>query len=158
MEHVTYKGGLMTERIQQLRNYICGRKQKVFRRNAEWKLAENFQQQGFSPLERSAAAFEAVLKAETPAFIPRARLAFLRTVADLPELYTPAEQEAMRAEFSFCEKGVPFNYLTRNFIFLLSAHKNNAAGAKSIVISNLAVPLISCKSVFIIISPFSLWV
>ncbi len=99
----------MTDRIAQLRQFVTGRRHHPWRRRIDWRLAETFAASGASPLERVSAALEAVLTAETPVFVPGERIAFTRTVANLPELYTETEWQAMRAARSFAEKGVVFN-------------------------------------------------
>lgn len=99
----------MTGRIAQLRQFVTGRRHHLWRRRIDWRLAEAFAASGASPLERVSAALEAVLAAETPVFVPGERIAFTRTVANLPELYTKMEWQAMRAARSFAEKGVVFN-------------------------------------------------
>ena len=50
-----------------------------------------------------------MLAAEQPAFLPGERIAFIRTVKQIPDLYTPAEMEALRSEAFYAEKGYVFN-------------------------------------------------
>jgi formate C-acetyltransferase len=42
-------------------------------------------------------------------FLPGERIAFLRTVKQIPDLYTPAEMEALRGTAFYAEKGCVFN-------------------------------------------------
>ncbi|MBQ9776691.1 MAG: pyruvate formate-lyase [Lentisphaeria bacterium] len=100
----------MTERIAVLREYISNGRHRSCRREVHWSLAEMFAAEKTSPVKRTAAALCAVLKEETPCFIPGSRIAFMRTVANLPELYTAEEVEALKKQFSYSEKGVPFNF------------------------------------------------
>ena len=53
---------------------------------------------------------EKVLAAETPCFLPEERIAGLRTVANLPALFTEEEWSVLRREHSFSEQGMPFNF------------------------------------------------
>lgn len=110
MEHVQSKGGMMNGRIKNLREYILDGKHRNCRRTVDWHLAEDFAAAGFTPLERSVRALEHVLAAECPAFIPESRIVFMRTVANLPDLYTAEEMTELRKKYTFCEKGVPFNF------------------------------------------------
>ena len=66
-------------------------------------------------MARARIGLEEMLKAETPAFMDGERLAFLRTVKQIPDLHTDEEMAARRAAgTAFGEKGVVFN-LTADF-------------------------------------------
>mgnify|MGYP000845345935 FL=1 len=99
----------MTPRIERLKRHLQEHRHHVFRREVEWKLAEQFAKQNLPPFRRVSEALAEVLKAETPVFLPEERIAFTRTLRTLPELYTEEEVRKMRSEFSFAEKGVVFN-------------------------------------------------
>ncbi|MBO5668106.1 MAG: pyruvate formate-lyase [Lentisphaeria bacterium] len=100
----------MTERIEKLRALILSNWHHRFRRQADWQLDRQFAAENLPPVRRSAAAGAAVLNEEQPVFIPGAQFAFMRTVKNLPDLYTPEEWENMRKKYTFSEKGVPFNF------------------------------------------------
>ena len=100
----------MDIRFQALRDYILAERHHAFRRTVEWRLAEEFAAAGTPPVLRRAVALEKVLAAEMPQFLPGERIAGLRTVANLPALFTEAEWTAMRQAHSFSEQGVPFNF------------------------------------------------
>ena len=100
----------MDIRIQNLREYLLAGKHHAFRRTVDWHLAEEFAAVGTPPVLRRAIALEKVLAAETPQFLPGERIALLRTVANLPALFTEEEWPAMRKEHSFSEQGMPFNF------------------------------------------------
>lgn len=110
----------MTDRIVSLRQFVTDGRHHSWRKKFSWNLAESFAASGSSPLERVSTALEAVLAAETPVFLPGEQIAFTRTVANLPELYTKAEQQAMRSRNSYAEKGVVFN-LCCDFASTISA-------------------------------------
>lgn len=110
----------MTPRIENLRNAISGKYHHRFRREIKWELAEKFAAEKTSPAERCARACAAVLTAEEPCFIPGSTLGFLRTVKNLPELYTEPELKELHEKYSFSEKGVPFNF-TVDYKFVLDA-------------------------------------
>ena len=106
----------MTERINSLLERTFDKEQAKFRRDVDWKpLLERFVAEGTSDMARARIGLEEMLKAETPAFMDGERLAFLRTVKQIPDLHTDEEMAARRAAgTAFGEKGVVFN-LTADF-------------------------------------------
>ena len=106
----------MTERIKSLLERTFDKEQAKFRRDVDWKpLLERFVAEGIGDEARARIGLEEMLKAETPAFMDGERLAFLRTVRQIPDLHTDAEMDARRtAGTAFGEKGVVFN-LTADF-------------------------------------------
>ena len=106
----------MTERIKSLLERTFDKEQKQFRRDVDWKpLLERFIAEGTDDETRARIGLEEMLKAETPAFMDGERLAFLRTVRNIPDLHSDAEMDARRASgTAFGEKGVVFN-LTADF-------------------------------------------
>ena len=106
----------MTSRIKSLLERTFDKEQAKFRRDVDWKpLLERFVAEGTSDMARARIGLEEMLKAETPAFMDGERLAFLRTVKQIPDLHTDEEMAARRAAGTpFGEKGVVFN-LTADF-------------------------------------------
>ena len=106
----------MTERIKSLLERTFDKEQKKFRRDVDWKpLLTRFIAEGIGDEVRARMGLEAMLKAETPAFMEGERLAFLRTVRQIPDLHSDEEMDARRAKgVAFGEKGVVFN-LTADF-------------------------------------------
>ena len=106
----------MTERIKSLLERTFDKEQKQFRRDVDWKpLLERFIAEWTDDETRARIGLEEMLKAETPAFMDGERLAFLRTVRNIPDLHSDAEMDARRASgTAFGEKGVVFN-LTADF-------------------------------------------
>ena len=106
----------MTNRIKSLLDRTFDKEQAKFRRDVDWKpLLERFVAEGIGDEARARIGLEEMLKAETPAFMDGERLAFLRTVRQIPDLHTDAEMDARRAAgTAFGEKGVVFN-LTADF-------------------------------------------
>lgn len=99
----------MTPRIQSLLTHILEKQHATLRRDAAWTLAERFSREGVSPERRAAEGLCAMLAAEQPAFLPGERIAFLRTVKQIPDLYAPVEMEALRSTAFYAEKGCVFN-------------------------------------------------
>ena len=110
----------MTERIEKLRALITSGWHHRFRRQIDWQLDRQFAAADVSPVRRCAAACIAVLDEEQPAFIPGALFSFMRTVKNLPEVYTAGEWESLRKKYTFSEKGVPFNF-TADYRSVISA-------------------------------------
>ena len=106
----------MTSRIKSLLERTFDKEQAKFRRDVDWKpLLERFVAKGTGDMARARIGLEEMLKAETPAFMDGERLAFLRTVKQIPDLHTDEEMAARRAAgTAFGEKGVVFN-LTADF-------------------------------------------
>ena len=106
----------MTNRIRSLLDRTFDKEQAKFRRDVDWKpLLERFVAEGTGDMARARIGLEEMLKAETPAFMDGERLAFLRTVKQIPDLHTDEEMAARRAAgTAFGEKGVVFN-LTADF-------------------------------------------
>lgn len=106
----------MTERIESLLSRTFDREQEKFRRDVDWKpLLDRFIAEKTDDETRARMGLEAMLAAETPAFMDGERLHFLRTVRQIPDLHSEAEMDARRASgTAFGEKGVVFN-LTADF-------------------------------------------
>ena len=106
----------MTDRIQSLLDRTFDKEQKKFRHAVDWKpLLDKFVAEGLSDEVRARMGLEAMMAAETPAFMDGERIHFLRTVSTIPDLHSEAEMAARRAAgTAFGEKGVVFN-LTADF-------------------------------------------
>ncbi|MBR2838320.1 MAG: pyruvate formate-lyase [Kiritimatiellae bacterium] len=106
----------MTDRIKSLLDRTFDKEQRKFRRDVDWTpLLERFVADGVGDEARARIGLEEMLKAESPAFMDGERIAFLRTVKQIPDLHSDAEMDARRAAgVAFGEKGVVFN-LTADF-------------------------------------------
>ena len=106
----------MTERIKSLLERTFDKEQRKFRRDVDWKpLLERFIAEGVGDEARARIGLEEMLRAEAPAFMDGERIAFLRTVKQIPDLHSDGEMDARRAAgVAFGEKGVVFN-LTADF-------------------------------------------
>ena len=93
-----------------------GKEQRIFRRDVDWKaLLDRFIREGVGDMERARIGLEEMLKAERPEFMDGERIAFLRTVKQIPDLHSDDEMDARRAQgVAFGEKGVVFN-ITADF-------------------------------------------
>ncbi|MDR1619070.1 MAG: pyruvate formate lyase family protein [Clostridiales bacterium] len=102
----------MVERISKLKEYICDRKHHVYRQpaieNAE-ALAMDWKQQGFSNMQRAVRRFTWMTRNEQAVVLPLQKLAFIRTVPDLPLLFTRAEMQVLYNNYSVLELGRVYN-------------------------------------------------
>ena len=106
----------MTDRIKSLLERTFDKEQRQFRRDVDWKpLLDSFIAGNVDDETRARRGLEEMLRAEDPAFLKGERLAFLRTVRQIPDLHSEAEMDARRASgTAFGEKGVIFN-ITADF-------------------------------------------
>ena len=98
----------MTKRIEQLRRfYIDDKAHHSFRQPAwdRYELARRFHAEGVPALERSVERLIYVLEHEQPVVFVDERIAFMRTVPVLPELFTPEELEDMKKTHWLHEQG-----------------------------------------------------
>ena len=108
----------MTPRIQNLLDFTFDRRQDRFRRDVDWApLLARFIAEGTPDEARARIGLQEMLRAEgqSPAFLDGERIAFTRTVRQIPDLHSDEEMAARRAAgTAFGEKGVVFN-LTADF-------------------------------------------
>ena len=106
----------MTDRMKSLLERTFDKEHRTFRRDVDWKpLLDRFIDEGIGDMERARIGLQEMLKAETPAFMDGERIAFLRTVKQIPDLHSDKEMDDRRAQgIAFGEKGVVFN-ITADF-------------------------------------------
>ena len=106
----------MTERIKSLLDRTFAKEQAKFRRDIDWgPLTKRFIEEKTGDEVRARIGLVKMLKAETPAFMEGERIAFLRTVRQIPDLHSDTDMEERKAAgVAFGEKGVVFN-LTADF-------------------------------------------
>lgn len=98
----------MTERIQNFRRYFVDeRKHHTFRKEKgdPYVLAKKFQKQGMSDLDRAVARQKYVLEQEEAIVFDDERIAFLRTVQTIPELFTGEELKELKEKHWIHERG-----------------------------------------------------
>ena len=100
----------MNTRIQKLLSDVLEGKYKQLRRTISWQLPLA----GQHPSDRATIGFCAMLAEERPVFLPEEKIAFVRTVENIPELYTKEEMEQLRETAFYAEKGCVFN-ITPNY-------------------------------------------
>ncbi|MDR1390359.1 MAG: hypothetical protein LBJ31_10350 [Treponema sp.] len=98
----------MTGHIAKLLDYYIVKKaHHRFRVNTPetYCLAEKFAAAGMDDVSRSAARLRWVLEQEKPVFFTGEKIALLRTVTTIPEIFTPAEFEALKKNHTIHERG-----------------------------------------------------
>lgn len=99
---------VMTDYIEKLLNYyIVDKSHHKYRDQKKdlYFLAEIFAQEGLSDIERSSKRLEYMLKQENPVVFPNEKIAFLRTVQTVPEIYTKDEWSIIKQEHYIHEQG-----------------------------------------------------
>lgn len=98
----------MTKHIEQiLKFYVYEKKHHCIRQEKEdpFKLAAVFEADGLSDLERVAERFRYVMEKERPIVWPHDRIAMVRTVTTIPEIFSEKEWEQIRKEHFIHEQG-----------------------------------------------------
>ena len=111
----------MTEYIQMLRNrFIYEAKQKSFRQQPvdPFEFARTWAREGLPGEERAVRRLSEVLKREKPVVWPDEKIALIRTVPVLPELFTEEEQKKIHTKYYIHEKGKVCN-ITPEYSLLL---------------------------------------
>lgn len=98
----------MTEYIQNLKKFfIVDREHHKFRQPAfdKFEMAEQWSKQNLSDLERSTERLLFMLKSEKPVVLKDEKIAMLRTVPTLPEIFTEEEFKELRKNHFIHEQG-----------------------------------------------------
>ncbi len=98
----------MTEYISRLRNYfIAEQKHHQFRQPEIGcrEMAKIWKEQGLSDLQRATKRLIWMLDQEQPVVLPEEKIALLRTVSVIPEIFTEEEFEAIQQEHYIHEQG-----------------------------------------------------
>ena len=92
-----------------LYNTIINKEHHKFRRQVGWNLAEQYSKAGMTPTERMADRFERMCKAEKAVILPDEQIVFMRTVANLPAIFTDSEWEDIKKKQYIHELGYMSN-------------------------------------------------
>ena len=80
-----------------------------FRHYVDWNLAEIYSQNGFSPIERMTDRFERMCNEEKATILEGEQIVFLRTVSNLPAIFTEEEWCQIKAKHHIHELGFHSN-------------------------------------------------
>lgn len=100
-------------------NYIVEKKHHTFRHNVEWNLAEEYFAKGLPAIERMADRFERMCAEEKPVILDGEQIVFLRTVSNLPEIFTESEWQDIKTRCYIHELGFVSN-LSPNYYDTIS--------------------------------------
>ena len=92
-----------------LLDFIINKEYHKYRKTVNWNLAEEYSRKGFSPTQRMADRFERLCEAETPVILEGEQIVFLRTVSNLPAIFTDAEWEEIKSKHYIHELGFMSN-------------------------------------------------
>ncbi len=94
---------------QNLYNFILNKEHHQFRHSVDWDLAKEYSEKGLSPIERMADRFEKLTKEETPVILEGEQIVFLRTVSNIPEIFTKEEWDDIKSKHFIHELGFNSN-------------------------------------------------
>ena len=109
----------MTEIYNNLYNFIVSKKHHQYRHTVDWNLAEEYSAKGLSPIDRMTDRFKRVCEEEKPVILEGEQIVFLRTVANLPDVFTEAEWKEIKAKHYIHELGYMSN-LSPNYYDTIS--------------------------------------
>jgi len=132
------------ETYDDVKSYFMQKKHRELRRNLDANLAEQFEKLGFTAIERMTRRFEFLCKEEKPIVFLGERIAFLRTIINLPDIFTQREWKQIKAIHYIHESGFLSN-LSPDYEKILKsgisglANDADAYSIRSIIaLSNLA--------------------
>ena len=102
-----------------LYHYILDKKHHKYRRYVNWDLATEYSANKLSPIERMADRFERLCNAETAVILDSEQIVFLRTVANLPQIFTQEEWDEIKEKHYIHELGFMSN-LSPNYYDAIS--------------------------------------
>lgn len=90
-----------------LLDYVVSKKHHSFRKNYEEynNLAQEYKELGLSPIERMTRRFELLSSLEKPVLLPNERICFLRTVENIPDIFTEDEWKEIKGKHFIHELG-----------------------------------------------------
>lgn len=95
--------------VKQLYDFITKKKHHSYRRHLDWNLAEEYAKKKLSPMERMADRFARVCKEEKPVILEDEQIVFLRTVENLPAIFTEDEWNEIKKTYYIHEFGFMSN-------------------------------------------------
>ncbi|MBR6563996.1 MAG: pyruvate formate-lyase [Clostridia bacterium] len=98
---------------------IVGKEHHVFRHTVDWNLGEEYKAKGLTPIERMADRFERMCNEEKAVILPNEQIVFLRTVANIPDVFTEDEWKELKDKYYIHELGYISN-LSPNYYDLIA--------------------------------------
>ncbi len=102
-----------------LLNNIVNKKHHAYRHTVDWDLASEYVEKGFSPIERMSDRFERLCNEEKAVILDGEQIVFLRTVSNLPAIFTESEWADITSKHHIHELGFMSN-LSPNYYDVIS--------------------------------------
>ncbi|MBR5223326.1 MAG: pyruvate formate-lyase [Clostridia bacterium] len=92
-----------------LLQYIITKQHHKYRHEVDWNLADEYAKKGLSPIERMADRFTRLCDEEKAVILEGEQICFLRTVSNLPAIFTESEWEEINKKHHIHELGFMSN-------------------------------------------------
>ncbi|MBE6551434.1 MAG: pyruvate formate-lyase [Ruminococcaceae bacterium] len=104
----------------ELYNFIVNKEHHRFRHKSCLELAKEYHSKNLSPIERMADRFERLTNEEKPVILDGEQIVFMRTVSDLPDIFTEEEWNGIKDKHYIHELGFMSN-LSPNYYSAISS-------------------------------------
>lgn len=94
---------------EKLYNYILNKKHHTYRHEVDWNLAAEYSANNLSPIERMADRFTRLCEEERDVILDGEQIVFLRTVSNLPAIFTDTEWKEINDKHYIHELGFMSN-------------------------------------------------
>lgn len=88
-----------------LYNFVSNKEHNKYRHTVDWNLADEYAAKKLSPVERMADRFERLCNEEKAVILEGEQIVFLRTISNLPAIFTESEWEEIKAKHYIHELG-----------------------------------------------------
>ena len=95
--------------MKKLYNFILNKEHHQYRHSIDWDLAMEYAYKDFTPVERMADRFEKLCDEEKAVILEGEQIVFLRTVSNLPAIFTDKEWEEIKSKHYIHELGFMSN-------------------------------------------------
>lgn len=92
-----------------LYSFVTDKEHHKYRHSVEWNLAVEYKALGLSPIERMADRFTRLCDEEKAVILEGEQIVFLRTVSNLPAIFTDSEWEEIKSKYYIHELGFMSN-------------------------------------------------
>ncbi len=105
----------MNPTYKKLYQFVLDKKHHAFRHSVDWDLASEYAEKGLTPIERMADRFTRLCNEEKAVILEGEQICFLRTVTNLPAIFTDKEWEEIRSKHFIHELGYLSNLCPNYF-------------------------------------------
>ena len=88
-----------------LYSFILNKEHHEFRHVVDWDLASEYSQKGLSPIERMTDRLDKLCKEEKAVILEGQQIVFLRTVSNIPKIFTDEEWKEIESKHYIHELG-----------------------------------------------------